>query len=362
MSGPVFVTGTSRSGTTVLSACLGRSDSLYIGAETHYFDDLRPRLGERAPTRLAPDDQARCERYFMALAHGVYGTPAAEAWGPQQDTPEARVERASLVRLADELGGSADAWFEAFCRLQAERQGASRWGEKTPRHVFRIPDMLGSYPDARVVCMVRDPRAVAASYGGFSASAHKEGRRRSPEHASWAEEDRERIRRSHHPLLVAMLWRATLRAAQRALAEHGPERVRILRFEALLEDPMGELSGLCGWLDVPFREEMITSVPQINSSFVAMEQGRGISRDAAERWRESLKPTEIAAVQQACGPLLEEAGYEPVPVGASTLRAGLAWASLPLAAIRAFTANRGRFGNGVGYVTRRLRLALGGRR
>ena len=72
--------------------------------------------------------------------------------------------------------------------------------------------MLIDYPDARIVCMVRDPRAVVASYKGFAAAAHRELGLESAEYRQWAESDRRRIRRSYHPLLASLLWRATIRA------------------------------------------------------------------------------------------------------------------------------------------------------
>ena len=70
---------------------------------------------------------------------------------------ESRLDRDELRALAQELGGTGDAYFEALCRLRAKRHGRERWGEKTPRHVYRIDDLLTAFPEAKVVCLVRDP-------------------------------------------------------------------------------------------------------------------------------------------------------------------------------------------------------------
>ena len=35
-----------------------------------------------------------------------------------------------------------DGYFEAFCRVLARRNGAEIWGEKTPRHIFRLQEIL----------------------------------------------------------------------------------------------------------------------------------------------------------------------------------------------------------------------------
>ena len=167
MSGEIFVVGASRSGTNLMRALLNAHSTLWISAETHYFDDLRPRLPRNGTEPLAGEDRERCERYFLSLSH--------RAFGQAGDPEESRFERDELRTLAAELGGSGDAYFEALCRLRAQRHGRERWGEKTPRHVYRIDDLLSAYPDAKVVCLVRDPRAVVASYKDWHGAATRRG-------------------------------------------------------------------------------------------------------------------------------------------------------------------------------------------
>ena len=66
--------------------------------------------------------------------------------------------------LAENFGESADAIFAAHCRSQQAARGKTVWGEKTPRHVFRSKDILGAFPTAKLLVMIRDPRGVVASY------------------------------------------------------------------------------------------------------------------------------------------------------------------------------------------------------
>src|SRR4051794_22824414 len=149
---PDFVVGSSRSGTNLLRAILNKHSEVWIAAETHYFDDLRPRLGVEAAAPLSPEGRARAERYFLALGHRPYGYGG--------DPAQSTIDADELRALAEELGGSGDATFEAYCLLQARRRGKTRWAEKTPRHVYRIDDLLAAFPEAKVVCLIRDPRAV----------------------------------------------------------------------------------------------------------------------------------------------------------------------------------------------------------
>jgi hypothetical protein len=343
VSGEIFVVGASRSGTNLVRALLNAHSTLWISAETHYFDDLRPRLPGNGTESLAGEDRERCEGYFLALSH--------RAFGQAGDPDESRFDRDELRALAAELGGSGDAYFEALCRLRAQRHSRERWGEKTPRHVYRIDDLLSAFPEAKVVCLVRDPRAVVASYKDWHGAAERRGVTESPE----LEADRERSRRSYNPVLMSLLWRGVVRASFAALEQHGPERVRIQRFERLAASPEAEVRSLCAWLGLEY-EPALLEIPVVNSSYAT--SGAGVSSEPVERWRERLSPAEIGIVQSVSEPLLSELGYTPDEVTVSPVRLAWAWATVPFAAARAAVVNRQRLGKATQYVRTRARTAF----
>ncbi|HEY7018683.1 MAG TPA: sulfotransferase [Gaiellaceae bacterium] len=343
MSAEIFVVGASRSGTNLVRALLNRQSTLWVSAETHYFDDLRPRLPGTGTATLEGGDRERCERYFLALSHRAFGQ-AGDAGGSS-------IDGAELRSLADELGGSGDAYFEALCRLRATLHGRERWGEKTPRHVYRIDAVLEAFPEAKVVCLVRDPRAVVASYKDW----HGAGARRGVEESPEKQADRERTRRSFHPVLMSMLWRGVVQASHAALRAHGPERVRLQRFERLAADPETEVRGLSDWLGLGFEPAML-EMGVVNSSYATSDEG--VSAEPVDRWRERLTPTEVAAVQSCCGSLMDELGYVREDVPASPTRLAWTWTTAPFAAGRAALVNRARLGRTTDYVRRRAAAAF----
>jgi len=328
---------------------LNNDPDVHLAGETHYFDDLRAELGELAGRRLEAEWRERAEDYFLALAHRPYGHGGVPAESP--------LSRERLRAAAEALGGSGDAYFEAWCRIDAEEHGATRWGEKTPRHVFRLTELLERYPGAQAICMVRDGRAVVASYrdwrnqGGFDFDAD-------PGHRDTLAGEQERSQASYHPAIASLLWRSTVGAALAARRRFGEARVWVQGYEELVRDPEKTARSLTEWLGIAFRPELL-DVPLHNSSVSRYAAQGGVSADPLERWRERLSPGEIAVIEHFCGGLLAEAGYASEGHGLQPVALLRAYATLPLAVVRAARANRDRIPSLPAYLGRRLRLMLG---
>jgi hypothetical protein len=342
-SGPIFLTGASRSGTALVRSVLNNAPNVHLAGETHYFDDLRARLGERAERELVGADRRVCEDYFLALAHRPYGHG-----GIPDESP---LERERLRELARQIGGSGDDYFEAYCRLEAGSR--PRWGEKTPRHIFRLGELLSRYPDARAICMVRDARAVVASYrdwknqGGFDFD-------QDPGHRETLDVERERSQKSYHIAIASMMWRSTVGAAIAAKRQFGAERVWIQRYEDLVLSPEDAARPMIKWLRLEWDPKLL-DVPMHNSSVSNFSASGGVSKDPLDRWRSRLSASEIGVIDRFVGQTLTNVGYErgtdAVPVMA------LAWAcaTLPAAVIRAAKVNSDRIPNLPAYLWRRLR-------
>jgi hypothetical protein len=287
--------------------------------------------------------------YFCSLSHRPYGHDG--------DASQGRISQQHLRQRAENLGGTADAYFQAYCQLEAEQASKRIWGEKTPRHVFRIHDILSVFPDARVICMSRDPRAVVASYrdwrnqGGFDFE-------KDPGHLKALEAEQDRVRRSYHPATISMLWRAQTNAAVKARDRWGARRVYIQRYEDLVADPAHSLKDLTAWLGLSFQEVML-QVPMHNSSYERYDRKQGISRAAVDRWKKKLTPAEIRIVDRVCQSAMQLLGYEAVAHSGLSFSEYSLWARWPVAVASAAIANRERSGGLVKYIYRRALLALG---
>lgn len=345
----MFVAGPSRSGTALVRSVLNRHPGVHIANETHYFDDLR-RVVSDGP--LGPDDRTTAIRYFRALTHRPYGHFGDPELG--------WLDGAELAARADSHGGRADDYLQAYCEISAAREGngAAVWGEKTPRHIFRVDDIVSSFPDARIVAMVRDPRAVVASYKKWRNQGGLPGSDDADHDAKLAAEA-ERTRQSYHPLLLALLWRGQANAATAAHRRHGSERVRVQRYEDLVEDPTESTKALTEWLGLDFEPSML-DVPMHNSSFSTFQEGRGVSSEAVDRWREVLSDAEVALIQRSCAGLMAEHGYLPIDVRPGIVEQARPYATFPAASVKAARANSDRSGGLPSYVFRRVKALVSG--
>lgn len=248
----------------------------------------------------------------------------------QPDTPEyerfARALHASLDGPVDPAR-AVRAWMAAAAEVDPPRPAARVWVEKTPKHLRWVPVLLGGLgPDARVICVVRDPRASFASF-------RKRWSNTTPVDAP----------------RMARRWALADALADDLAARH-PE-VLVVRYEDLVCHPTVVMQRVARHLSVAWDE--ILAVPTRggrpwagNSSFG--EGHRGVSRASLRRWKDALEPSLVAELERLLGPRMARRGYEPecAPSHAPWWRdpmAGLQRAALSMGTQRRLSAERRRW-------------------
>ena len=265
---PIFVVGVGRSGTTLLSAILDTHPDIAIGPESHYLT-----YWIRAYRHL---DVSRPDQ-FAAFWSDFISNNHFRRWAVSADSVRARIERQPVV--------SFRAIFAALLEEYRVACGKRRVGEKTPVHDLHMAQLLEWFPDAQIVYLLRDPRAVAASMV----------------RVPWADPNID---------VHARRWR-------RSVAEVGARaldpRITIVRYEELVNRPAETLKVLCEFLGEQFREGMLS--PERSGGPLAggewwKEEARGpITPGSVNRWRHELGETDIAVVEDIAGPLMVKLGY-----------------------------------------------------
>lgn len=348
---PLFIVGASRSGTAMLRSILMQSDIVSLTGETHFFDDLRPRFIGKNLDEMESGDLEKCCDYFRAQTDRPYG----KSGNPENSW----LSRTELLSAAKKTGTDVDSLFEAYCKLSASRSGAKVWGEKTPRHIFRINDIVEKFPDARFICMIRDPRAVVASYRDWKYQGSASSIEQDEDYKKVISHEEDRTSKSYHIIISSMMWRAAANAALKTQEKLSSKKVKIVRYEDIIAYPEKTISDICDWLEIEYQPEML-AVPLHNSSAFRFQSSAGISQAPQYRWREVLSQNEIAMVQSSVHGPMTKLGYE-IEACKKTLPYTIkAYLTLPVSVWKAARANRSRYSSFSTYVVKRLRAAAHG--
>ena len=349
---PVFICGPSRSGTTLMSWTFRNQINIAFVDETHYFDHLRKAYSSRLDRPLTESELDEFETYFFETMWTHY-RPAHFGKNALYN----RIDPAVVRQRCLDLGGRADDFFTAFCLEYHAGCGGLGWGEKTPRHVFLIDEILEVYPDAAIVCMIRDPRAVVASFKDWHKNKIVKDDQGVVTHKA---PQRKRVERIFHPLTISSLVKGAFRAAQKSVEKHGSENVRILRFEDLIESPKEVLTDLANWLGIDPSQIDPANMPVSNSSYAKSgeKESKGMNPEAISRWRKALSPVQIRVVEKATSKMMADAGYELTNIKASPFAMAVCYARFLPSATRAILASRRRTGNLPAFVFKRVRMFL----
>ncbi len=330
----VFVVGNSRSGTTMLMRMFAKHPAMGTINESHFLErHWSPQSHEMAL------DEAAATTLLLRLTSvqrdGYFASDNAEY-------------KAMCAELVAQLPGNkrtAIAIYKAFLANEAKHHGLPRLCEKTPQYVFFIPELLRFFPNARIVNMVRDPRAVLAS------QKHKWKRRGlGSTFMPWWETVRLRI--NYHPITMSQLWNASLEAANRCVNH---PQVLNLRYEDLVAQPEVELQKLCDFTGLEFDLAML-NIANASSSVQADDPtAKGVVKRSPQAWKAHLKPHEIALVQRLCAHYMKHHKYEPISVRASVLRYLVSVLMYPAKVVLALLLNRSRIKSLRTTLTRRLR-------
>ncbi len=346
---PIFIVGSGRSGTTLLRSLLSAHSRIAVTPETHFI-----RLAETAGG-LGEGRPADFDAFWQEYTSSVRFNDLA-------------VEADRCLELIDRQGDRTyQNMFTALLAAYLERTGKERVGEKTPKHVYFLPHLLAWYPDARVIVLRRDPRAVVSSL------------LRSP----WVERHLTPPSLRGGMLVGSRLSQVALhaRAWARVYEEIVPlwrddPRLLTVSYEALVEDAEREMRAVCAFLGEAYETTMLTdrtkeTVPiAAGTSRVPTEQWRQwrqehhartlrpVSTNALDKWKDGLSGIEVAMVEGCCAEGMRAAGYAPTT---SRLRrlAGRALASTVRAAERAEGAVRPAARKLIGPVYRTLSRGRG---
>jgi len=298
----LFVTGASRSGTSLLDKLLSKHPDMDVLSQPLprlYVEAKRRFLASGPSSELAqafPLSDLFADTYADPATFTAYlrDTPLAPDWllatlrdmqgfsgvGVQPPLPPEALVPTGPTDLA--------AFVTQYLAAVSERDVAQRGCKEVFAEEY-IPYFLQS--GSRVILLLRDPRDVVASvFGGVGA----------------------RYAGAGLPLLFVLRhWRKSVGFA---LAHLGNPNLKLLRYEDLVSQPAEQMAALADWLDLPpFPDPLSgplrdsTGAEWLSNS--SHDPVHGISQDSIGRGLSALPGPLIRAIETLCGPEMHALGY-----------------------------------------------------
>jgi len=237
---PVFIVGMPRSGTTLLQGILCNSNKYFPIPETHFF------------SRVA------------------YGLPEKKFSYENREQMRRVLKRKSKISVNETDWHKFESQKEIFEYLIGtfNRHNKGTFLEKTPRHVFFYLQILRYYPDAKFICMIREPKNTVSSLLTMSQKRQKS------------------------VLRISLFYNKIANAIIKIMPN---ANVRVIKYEDLVDHTDQTLKKICQFVDIPFDSALTETVDAPAEIIFEHETWKNknidlktIQQNNSERWRDVL--------------------------------------------------------------------------
>jgi len=239
---PIFVVGSPRSGTSILTWCLGHHPNVFPVPESSWLGEFAVNVALAYQTGVARGDHSilsamdiRDDELFAALGQSINDLILRH----RKELERKRETRRAALKIDPR-------WLEAASTLTGPKE---RWVDGTPEYSFYVCGLRKLFPDARFVHIFRDVRMVVRSMLNFHRVTG----------VQLVPNEQEAYR----------YWRRTVRACLEAERAYGPNVVHRIRYADLINNPESVMRSLFAFLKESYSAKCIEPLAlRINSSQV----------------------------------------------------------------------------------------------
>lgn len=331
----IFIVGNSRSGTTMMLRVFNNHHDLMVLNELHFFEQLWS--PEDKGKNISKDKALKLAQRLLLIQRKGYNTGF-------DDDSIFENEANKIVNSIDE-SLTAESIFYHFAKREITINNKNIICEKTPQNVFYIKEIFDIFPNAKIINMVRDPRAVMLS------QKNKWNRRKL---GAWYITKKEsiRLRINYHPITLSKLWNAAIHAA---FQHEQDDRLHTVIFENLIEQPEIEIKKICEHISVEFNPEML-QITQESSSIEPDSKEKGFKKERAGNWKKGgLNNTEIWFCEMITKKNMMNYGFQLSNVKPNSLMVIYYLFTFPIKLFLAFLMNLDRMKNIFETLKRRMK-------
>jgi hypothetical protein len=328
----IFIVGSSRSGTTMMGRILANHSDIFTFKELHFFGTIWTNNSESNLDKKQQIDLL--SRLLCIEKNGLF----------QQGNISDFNEIARTI-LIDKNVSSPLSIYELFLAKTTSDNKCFIACEQTPKNLYYLKEILSYFPDAKVINMVRDQRDVLLSQ-------KKKWKRRFLGASSIPLSEAIRSYINYHPILTAKVWNSSL---EYSTEFKDNKRVKIVKFEDLLVDPIGVIENLCQFLEIDYNPEML-KVPVVGSSTQQdVKNQLLIDSSKKEKWKNGgLNSAEIYLSQLVSNTMMQKFKYDVEKFRFPPILTLFFLISFPIKLILAFMLNIKRMGNIVEVIKKRF--------
>jgi len=269
---PIFIFGSARSGTSLLSRIISAHPNIAVPYESHLYNTFVPWLKYYGDL----SQPGQIER----LVDDILDTEVLRDWSPRPNRDRC------LDTITDHsFAGVVD----GLMRSWANDLGKQRWGEKTPWHVYFWHDIIRDFPNCKIIHIVRDGRDSSLSW---------KNARFGPKHYYY----------------LAQKWVQYLRAIDELKAKINSESFFEIRYEDLLLNPTQKSREICEFIGEDFSDAMLdfhtNSNPYPTDKANLKNLSKPIFSSNSNKWKSHLSPRDLRVFEAIAGDYLESYGYE----------------------------------------------------
>jgi len=239
---PIFVVGSPRSGTSILTWCLGQHPNIFPVPESNWMGNFAINVGMAYQVGASRGDHS------ILSAMDIREDELLAAFG-QNINDLILSHRQNLERKRQcrgPLAGIKGRWFQG---RSAASEPKTRWADGTPEYSLFICGLRKLFPEARFVHIFRDVGAVVRSMLNFHRVAGIQ---------LVADEEK-----------AYKYWLRTVRACVKAEQAYGPDVVHRIRYVDLINNPEPTMRSLLDRLEEPYSPQCLEPLAErINSSNV----------------------------------------------------------------------------------------------
>ena len=271
---PIFVGGCERSGTTLLGSMLSSHSQILYTPESNFFFDIlhNPNYNyDHLPSKEVFEQIKRHPR-FKALGMELN----LPEWGERNEY----VPYSSIIK-----------WIISSYSSQVHRKDLSNyllWVNHTPTNIRYASVIFVLFPEAKLIHLVRDGRAVAASLL----------------QTSWGPKSM---------LDASRFWLTRVALGLGAESKFGPSRVLRIYYKDLVTSPNQTLQNIYNFTGIthePFNEsEIDVPLPAFNRISHKLV-GKLLERKRISDWKNQLTPRQIEIFEYLSGDMLDYLGFK----------------------------------------------------